>query len=120
MAFSDPQSITVNAVAQSMPRTGSGINQGLFSKDDATAILSVSHTYGKRTRRAMKFTMSKIAADPLISANNIKYSSSITLVVDAPITGYTVAELKQIADGFVAYLSASSGAKITQFLGGEA
>lgn len=119
MAFADPQSITVNAVAQSMPRTGSAINQGTFTKDDGNAVLAISHTYGKRTRRAMKFTMSKIAADPLISANNIKYSMSATLVVDTPLTGYTVTEAKQIVDGLVAYLTASSGAKVTQFLGGE-
>jgi hypothetical protein len=33
--------------------------------------------------------------------------------------GYTIVELKQIVDGFLAMLTASSGAKITQLLGGE-
>ena len=45
---------------------------------------------------------------------------SVSLTVDAPLTGYTVAEVKQIVDGLTAYLTASSGAKVTQLLGGEA
>jgi hypothetical protein len=50
---------------------------------------------------------------------NVRLSSSVYLVVDTPETGYTVAEAKQIADGLIAYLSASSGARLTQLLGGE-
>jgi len=119
MAFSDPQSVTINAVANSLPRVSSGVNTGSFSKDDGNVQLSVSHTYGKRTRRAVRINFSKIASDPLISAQNIRYSHSWTLVADLPPTGFTVAEAKQVADGFIAWLSASSGAKITQLLGGE-
>jgi len=44
---------------------------------------------------------------------------SAYLVVDVPVTGYTVAEAKQIVDGLTAYLTASSRAKVTQLLGGE-
>jgi hypothetical protein len=44
---------------------------------------------------------------------------SAYLVVDQPITGFTVAESKQVIDGFVAWLSASSGANLTKLLGGE-
>ncbi len=81
--------------------------------------LGVSHSYGKRTRRSIRLDHSKIAADPLISAVNIKYSMSAYLVVDVPVTGYTVAEAKAIVDALIAYLSASTGAKVTQLLGGE-
>jgi hypothetical protein len=41
------------------------------------------------------------------------------MVVDVPVFGYTVAEAKVIVDGLVAYLTASSGARVTQILGGE-
>lgn len=119
MAFADPQSVTINAVANSLPRTSSGIASGVFTKDDGNVVLSVSHAYGKRTRRALKLTHRKIAVDPLISAQSIVYSTSVTLVVDTPITGYTVAEAKQIVDALTAYLTASSGARVTQLLGGE-
>lgn len=119
MAFADPQSVTINAVANSLPRTSSGVNSGVFTKDDGNVQLKVDHQYGTRTRRTIRLNHSKIAADPLISSTNIKYSMSTYLVIDTPITGYTVAEAKQVIDGLVAYLSASTGAKITQLLGGE-
>jgi hypothetical protein len=41
------------------------------------------------------------------------------IVVDTPVNGYTTTEAKQVVDALVAYLSASSGAKVTQLLGGE-
>jgi hypothetical protein len=120
MAFADPQSITINAVAISAPRTGFNPNSGVFTSNDGNTKLTVSDTYGaKRTRRSIRLDFRKIAADPLISAQNILYTGSVYLVVDQPITGYTAAELKLQIDGFLAYLSASSGAKITQLLGGE-
>jgi hypothetical protein len=119
MAYADPQTVTVNAVAQSMPRVSSGVNTGAFSKDDGTYKLSVSHSYGKRTRRVIRLDMNQIAADPLAAGINVKATAATYLVVDAPITGYTNAQLKLALDGFLAYLTASSGAKLTQLLGGE-
>lgn len=117
--FSDPQSVTINSVANSLPRTASGVNQGAFTKDDGTVKMSISHTYAKRTRRMARLDFSKIAADPLISAQNIKYSMSAYLVVDVPITGFTVAEAKQIVDALTLWLTASTGANTTKLLGGE-
>lgn len=117
--FADPQSVTINAVANTLPRTISGVNQGAFTKDDGTVKLSLSSMYAKRTRRMARLDFSKIAADPLISAQNIKYSMSAYLVVDTPITGFTVAEAKQIVDALTAWLTASSGSNVTKLLGGE-
>jgi hypothetical protein len=119
MAFSDPQTVTINAVAQTLPRVSSGINAGTFSKDDGNVKMNISHQYGKRTRRTARLDFSKIAADPLVSAQNIKYSMSAYLVVDTPVTGFTVVEAKQIVDALTAYLTASTGARVTQLLGGE-
>jgi hypothetical protein len=119
MALSDPQSVTINAVAISLPRTSSSVNAGAFTSNDGTVKETVSHQYGKRTRHLIRIDHSKIAADPLISAQNIKHSMSTYMVFDVPVTGYTVAEAKQVVDGFIAQLSASSGALITKVLGGE-
>jgi hypothetical protein len=120
MAFADPQSITINAVANSLPRTSSGVNTGVFTKDDGTVRLTVSHQYGKRNRRTIRVEHSKIVPDPFVTSQNAKASMTAYIVVDTPPTGsYTVAEAKQIVDGLLAYLTASSGAKVTQLLGGE-
>lgn len=121
MAFADPQSVTINAVAQTLPRVGQGVSSGSFRKDDGNVQLDVSHqsTKGGRTRSLVKLTHRKIAADPLTTAVNLQYSMSVNLTVDRPDIGYTVAEAKQIVDALTAYLTASSGAKVTQLLGLE-
>lgn len=119
MAFSDPQSVTINAVANSLPRISSGANSGSFSKDDATVKLAVSHQYGKRIRRSIRLDHQKYATDPLISAQNVLRSMSVYLVADVPIQGYTITEQKQIVDALTSYLTASTGARVTQLLGGE-
>lgn len=119
MAFADPQSVTINAVANSLPRTSIGTNSGAFTKDDGNVQLTVSNIYGKRTRRQIKLTHRKVAADPLLSGVNNSYSMSTYLVVDVPPVGYTIAEAKQIVDALTAYLTASTGARVTQLLGGE-
>lgn len=119
MAFADPQVVTINAVAQSMPRVSSGTNKGEFRKDDSSCKLTVSHQYnGTRNRRLLRLDFSKIAPD-VFTSDNTKYDMTTYLVVEVPVTGFTVAEQKQVVDGLVAYLTASSGAKITQLLGGE-
>jgi len=118
MAFADPQ--TFNALT--LPRTGFSNNSSdpsTFATADGTTKLTVSNNYGKRTRRTIRVDFSKIAADPLVSAQNIKYSMAAYLVVDLPITGFTVAEAKAQIDALTAYLTASTGARVTQLLGGE-
>lgn len=119
MAYSDPQTVTIATVANTLPRVGSGVNVGSFSKDDSTVKLGVSHSYGKRTRRQARLDHSKVAPDPLISSTNIMYSMSAYIVVDVPKTGYTIAEQKQIVDGLIEWLSDSTGANTTKLLGGE-
>jgi hypothetical protein len=120
MAFADPQTVTINAVAQTLPRISSGVNAGVFQKDDTTVKLAVSHTTAKsRVRRVLRLDHSKIAADPLMASVNVRLSGAVYLVTDFPQTGYTVAEAKQIVDALTGYLTASSGARATQMLGGE-
>lgn len=119
MALADPQSVTINSVAVSLPRTSSSPNAGVFTSNDGNTKLSVSHQYGKRNRHLIRIDHRKIAPDPLISSQNIQYSMSFYAVADVPETGYTVAEAKQVIDGFIAALNASSGALITKMLGGE-
>ena len=118
--LADPQSVTINAVANLLPAIARGQNTSSYQKDDGTVKLTVSHQYlPKRIRRNVRLDFSKIAADPLISAQNIKYSMSAYLVIDIPVTGFTNAEAKYIVDALTAYLTASSGAKVTSVLGGE-
>lgn len=119
MAFADPQSVTINAIANSLPRVSSGVHTGEFAKDDGNVALKISHQYGKRNRRMIRLDHKKVAADPFASGLNVQYGMSVHVVVDTPNVGYTVAEAKQVVDGLIAYLTASSGARVSQLLGGE-
>lgn len=120
--FADPQSVTINAVGQTLVKVGTGASSGTYQKDDGNVRLLISHQSsggGKRARRAIRLEHRKIAPDPLVGSVNINYNMSVTLVADVPSIGYTVAEAKQIVDALTGYLTATSGAKVTQLLGGE-
>lgn len=117
--LTDPQSVTINAVAQTLPRTSTAVNSGSFTKDDSTVKMDISHQIGKRTRRLVKLTHSKISPDPFVPTVNLRSSMSVNLVIDVPAAGYTVVEAKQIVDALAGWLTASSGANITKVLGGE-
>jgi reverse gyrase len=119
MAFSDTQTVTVNSVAQTLPRTGFGASSGTFASADGAYSLVVSSAYGKRTRRTIRLSHQKISADPLIPSQNVRNTMSTYIVVDTPLNGYTVTEIKQIVDGLTAFLTASTGANVTKLLGGE-
>lgn len=119
MGFTDPQSVTINSVAQTLNRTLSAPTASGFSKDDGNVVLSVAHSKGKRLRHSIRLDHRKIAADPLSTAYNAQYSMSCYIVCDVPNVGYTVAEQKQIVDALTAYLTASTGAKVTSLLNGE-
>lgn len=117
--LTDPQTITINAIANSCPAVARGIDTSTYSKDDGNVKLLVAHQYGKRTRTSVRLDFRKIAADPLISSQNIEYGMSAYLVVDRPRTGFTLIEAKQIVDGLLTWLTASSGANTSKVLGGE-
>lgn len=121
MAFADPQSITIDGTAISLPRTDFD-PAGVFTSTDGTVELRVWHqrTKAGRIRRYYKVTHNKLAADPYVAGVNKPVNMSIQLTVDVPPQGYLVADSKKIIESALAVLTASTGAKLTQFLGGEA
>lgn len=121
MSFADPQSVTISAIAHSLPRVTNNGSVSVYSKDDNTVVLSASHsrTNGNRFRRVIKINHKKVVPDPLFPAQNVPYEMSSYLVVNAPITGYTIAEQKAVIDGFIVALNAASGLLLTKLLGGE-
>lgn len=119
VAFADPQTVTINAVAQTLNRVSSDHNAGTFRKDDGTVSLIVSHQYGKRARHVVRLNHQKYSPDVFVPANQALQNMSVQLVVDVPIVGYTNAEAKQVTDGFSTFITASSGLVVTRLLSGE-
>lgn len=118
--FAEPITITVNAVAQVLNRTGTGVNLGNFAKDDSLVKLSMAHTLGKSfNQRVIKLDRTQTVADPLATGIYTNVTDSVWLVTRTPVVGLTVTQQKNLTDGFLTYLQASSGAALTKLLGGE-
>jgi hypothetical protein len=121
MSFADPTPITISgtphSLAQLEPADSEG-NPARYSNPDGTVVMLASHQEGKRNRRMVKVTVSKIAPDAFRPAENVRVSMSCHVVFDVK-DGYTVAEQKAVFDGFFATLNATSGAMVTKLLQGE-
>lgn len=116
MAFSDPQTVTVNAVAQTLANISRSAQSSEYRKDDGTYDLKISHNEGKRNRRTARLDFQKVAADPFEPALNQKFTGSVYCVIDVPVTGWTNTEIKDITLGLTAWLTSANVLKI---LGGE-
>jgi hypothetical protein len=117
--FADPQSVTVNAVAQSLPRTESAGTASSYTKDDGTFILTVSHqeTKNGRLRHLAGLDQNKIAADPFVAGNSRMSGASVRLVIDEPDGGqYSNADLLLLAKGFRDW---ATDANLTKLIAGE-
>jgi len=119
MSFTDPQTITISAVTTPLPRVSVGDDKSEYQSGDGLLTLSASHTYGKRTRRMVRFDTSKLAPDAFRPSENVKVSMSNYIVFDLPTAGYTPAEALAVWVGFKTQLAASSDALIVKLLGGE-
>lgn len=120
MALSDPQSVTLNSVATSLPRVSTGENKSTYQKDDGFVKLSVAHTPSRATtRRVVRLDTTDVAADPLLAGVNREVPFSAYLVIVSPNVGLTLAAQKDKVLGLTTALTASSGALLTKILGGE-
>lgn len=115
--FSDPQSVTVNAVAKSLPRVSSGSYTGTFENDSEGLKLGVSHIFGKRTRRTVRLDSKDISADPYLDGTNRPVSMSAYLVVDVPPVGYTPTEISYNVQALIDWLD--TPANLAKVLGSE-
>jgi len=114
--FADPQSVTINAVAQSLPAIARDDSSSTYRKDDGNVSLIISRSFGKRNRFSVRVNQRKIAADPLASANNVEYTQSAYIVLDAPPVGYTNVEIKDLALALVGW---ATSANLLKVVGGE-
>jgi hypothetical protein len=104
--LADPQSVTVNAVAISLPRTSMGPTTNVYTSADGLTSLTTKQTQSAgRFRREVRVSQQKISADP-ISAVTAQRGVSVYLVIDEPRNniftdteiGYLVTALKALVD----------------------
>jgi hypothetical protein len=120
MALSDPQDIIISGSTISLPLISRLATEALYGSADGLVKYRISHQNGaKNTRHLINLDHAKIAADPLLAGVNVKAKFKVYTVIESPATGYTVAEQKAVVDGYLAELTAGSGALIARVLGGE-
>lgn len=114
MAFADPQSVTINAVAFSLPRVAGGDPQrnAIYRHVDGNVELKISqNSTTSRFRREFRVTQKKVATDP-ISAQNKELSASVILAIDEPRWGFSLVEKQQLAAAMVLYFTNANRDKL--------
>jgi hypothetical protein len=115
--LTDPQSVTINTVATSLPRTQQGTSQNLYTSADGKTVMTTKQNITTaRFRREVRLAQTKIAADP-ISAINKESGLSVYFVVDEPRSGvFSDTEIGYVIDALKTWLSSANYNKV---LGGE-
>jgi hypothetical protein len=114
--LADPQSVTINAVATSLPRTNSSPTSNEYTTADGLTKMTTRQTKSAtRFRREVRLSQNKIAADP-ISAVNKQIGLSVYLVIDEPSYGFSDTEIGYVIDALKAWASSTNYNKV---LGGE-
>lgn len=110
--FPDPQSVTVNAIAQSMPKIETTGNSSLYSKADGTFKLKISHTSSKnRIRSMVRIDQRAVVADPLTAVNDYE-NLAFYVVVDRPEIGFTSTQVDQLIAGLKTWLDSTAIGKL--------
>jgi len=110
--FSDPQSITVNSVAQSLAKILAAGTSAVYQKADETFKLSVSHTKTKgRIRSMVRIDQRAIVPDPLTSANDYETLATY-IVIDRPEVGFTANDVNYLVTALKSWLDSTAIGKL--------
>jgi hypothetical protein len=111
--FSDPQSVTVNSVAQSMPRVENDGTKSIYKKNDETYTLTISHNKaGKdRIRSMVRIDQRAIVPDPLTSVNDYE-TLTFYIVVDRPQVGFSSTDVNNLVSGLKTWLDSTAVGKL--------
>jgi hypothetical protein len=113
----DPQSVTINAVATSLPKVGgNGTTSNIYRSSDGNTLLTTKqNTTGKRFRREVRLEQKKVATDPF-TAQTGEIGFSVYLVIDEPRSGFVDSEIGYVIEALKAWLTSANYNKV---LGGE-
>lgn len=112
MAFADPQSVTINAVAKTLNRIKSEGYASEYATDDEIFKMKISHQESKnRTRRMVRIDQRVVATDPLTSTSEYK-TCGVYLVIDEPEYGFVDADIDYIVQGLKTWLSSANVLKM--------
>lgn len=117
--FTDPTSVTINAVASPLPRVSVGNMQATYRSSDGSLELNIAHSANKRERSVVRLTANKVGQDPYNSTRSQAYTAQAYLVIDTPLNGagFTDTELEHHVKGLLSFLQGTG--TLSKILGKE-
>lgn len=116
--LADPQVVTIDGSAITLPRTLTGTAVGKFATFN-TELTSESTVKNGRIRSVTRLSQVKVTADPLISTTNVVVNDSISLTINRPTQGFSDDDVLKQVVGFLNWLTASTNANLKKIIAGE-
>jgi len=112
--FADPQTVTVNAVAKVMPRVQTDTKKSIYSLNDESFKLTISHQTlnNNRIRSVVRIDQRAVVTNPLDSTDNDYDTLSYYFVIDRPGYGFTMAQVEQLVAGLNAWTTTANVDKL--------
>lgn len=112
MAFTDPQTLTVDATPHTLNLVESDGKKSVYSTADEAFKMTISHQESKnRTRRMVRIDNRKVATDPLSSTNEYK-NLGVYIVVDEPEYGFEDTDIDNIIQALEVWLDTAAALKL--------
>lgn len=110
--FTDPQTVTVNAVAKVMPRLLIEGKSSLYQLSDQSFTLKISHqTSNNRIRSMVRIDQRAVVSDPLTAENDYD-TLGFYMVIDRPNYGFTQTQVDQLIAGLKTWLDTTASGKL--------
>jgi len=116
--LADPQTVTYATVAKVLPRISTNDSSSEYKLNDSGVVydLIVSHQFAKRNRITARLKRDSFADDPLIEANNILASATVSFTVDFPSVGVTAVQAQDLSKALTGWLT---DATLLKMINGE-
>ena len=112
--FADPQTLTYATVSKSLPAIGRNESQSEYKLNDSGTVydLILSHQFKNRNRVVARLQRTAASADPLVPAQNILASATVTFTMDFPNVGLLPVDIQNLGNTLVGFLTASTILKL--------
>lgn len=115
--FTEPQTLTVNAVAKDLVRVSTGDRRAIYERSADGLTFTLTHVNGKRKRHTVRLDIETIASDAFLEGVSKPFSMSVMLIIDRPLQGITDVAAGQYAQAVIDWADAAG--VLTKVLNGE-
>jgi methyl-accepting chemotaxis protein len=111
--LSDPITLTVNGVANSLNRISTGDLTSSYSTADESLKTTIKHqrTSSDRIRTTIDVVQRKVVSDPLTSENDYD-TLTFRLLIDRPSVGWTATEVDYVNQALAGFLTTANVGKL--------